>query len=117
MLPLCSLKRGFCILGFTLLPAASCLGAEPLPLAGLLAAETTEAGLSVTVPTGGCTQKSDFEITANRLGAGEASVEIRRPRPDHCKGNFPGGAKLEFTWDDLKLPKDTKLVVKNHINA
>jgi hypothetical protein len=110
-------KRALLILVISLLPAWSCVGAEPLPLAELITAETTEAGLSVTVPTGGCTQKSDFEVTSSGVTRGEASIEIRRLRPDHCKGNFPEGMKLVFTWDDLKLPKDIRLLVKNRINA
>ncbi len=114
---LCLFKRALLMVAFALLPAWQCAGAERVPLAELLVAETTDAGLSVTVPTGGCTQKSDFEIKASTVSNGGASVEIRRLRKDTCKGNFPEGLKLVFTWDDLKLPANTKLGVKNLINA
>jgi len=110
-------KRILLITAFALLPALECAGAEPAPLAELLAAETTAAGLNVTVPTGGCTQKSDFDVTSRALAHGGASIEIRRLREDSCKGNFPDGLKLVFTWDDLKLPGPTKLTIKNRISA
>jgi hypothetical protein len=103
------------MIAFALLPAWRCAGAEPLPLAELLAAEATQAGLSVTVPTGGCTNKSDFSIASGPVSNAQASIEIRRLRADTCKGNFPEGVKLVFTWDDLKLPPQTKLAIKNPI--
>jgi len=87
--------------------------AEGAPLAELKAAETTGAGISVTVATGGCTEKSDFEAGAQPAAKGAANVEIRRLKRDDCKGNFPAGLKLLFTWNELKLPAGTKLHVKN----
>jgi hypothetical protein len=110
-------KRTLFMSAFALSLNWQCAGAEPAHLAELLATETTDAGLSVTVPTGGCTQKSDFEVTARAAKNGRASVEIRRLKRDSCKGNFPEGLKLVFTWDDLKLPANTKLGVKNPVNA
>ena len=93
--------------------AASSAAAKDAPLAQLKAAEPTEGGLSVTVPTGGCTDKADFTISAKRDADGTASVEIKRLKPDDCKGNFPRGLKLLFSWTELKLPAGTKLNVKS----
>ncbi len=83
------------------------------PLADLISAEPAEGGLSVTVPTGGCTAKTDFEVSAQPAPHGAARIEIRRLKDDNCKGNFPAGLKLLFTWSDLKLPSGTRLIVKN----
>ena len=82
----------------------------------LLAAETTEAGLSLKVRTGGCTKKEDFEITAKPSAAG-AEITARRIKPDDCKGNFPGGTVLQFSWADLKLAPGTRLIVANLIES
>ena len=87
--------------------------AEQPPLADLIAVQPTDAGINVTVPTGGCTKKADFEVTAHQASQAEAKIEIRRLKRDDCKGNFPDGLKLSFTWDDLKLPAGTKLTVAN----
>jgi hypothetical protein len=89
--------------------------AADAPLADLVAAEPTDAGINVTVPTGGCTKKADFETAAQPSGQGAAKIEIRRLKSDYCKGNFPDGLKLLFTWDDLKLPAGTKLKLANPV--
>ncbi len=87
------------------------------PLANLAAAAPTDAGLNVTVPTGGCTKKADFEVSAQPPSKGAARIEIRRLKIDYCKGNFPDGLKLSFTWDELKLPAGTKLTVVNKVEG
>lgn len=87
--------------------------AEQPPLAELMSVEPVETGINVTVPTGGCTKKADFEVSASQASKGAAKIEIRRLRRDSCKGYFPDGLKLLFTWDDLKLPAGTKLTVAN----
>jgi hypothetical protein len=83
----------------------------------LMAAEHTASGITITVETGGCTDKSDFEVASTPPKDGKASVEFRRLNKDSCKGFFPAGLKLDFTWADLKVPQGTKLVVKNPIES
>jgi hypothetical protein len=101
--------------------SAACLliavqaSAAETPLADLMAAEPTEAGVNVTVSTGGCTKKADFEVAAQPAAQGAAKVEIRRLKSDYCKGFFPDGIKFLFTWDDLKLPAGTKLTLANPV--
>jgi hypothetical protein len=85
------------------------------PLADILKAEPTDAGINVTVPTGGCTKKADFELSSQPPAQGAAKVEIRRLKSDWCKGNFPDGIKFLFSWDDLKLPAGTKLSLANPV--
>jgi hypothetical protein len=89
--------------------------AEPDALERLLSAKPTRTGLTVTVSTGGCTEKSDFQITSHRNRSGAASVEVRRLTPDACKGNFPDGMTLSFSWKELKLPKKTTISIKNPV--
>ncbi len=91
--------------------------AAPEPLEELISAKPAEAGLNITVPTGGCTNKSDFAVSTKPTPKGAASVEIRRLHPDTCKGNFPAGVKLLLTWGDLNLPAGTKLIIKNPIES
>jgi hypothetical protein len=110
-----SLTRCMLIVASVLLPFGAWARAEPAPLAELLAAETTKDGLALTVPTGGCTKKSDFELTSSPVKNGAAVVEVRRLAPDVCKGNFPNGLKLSFSWAELKLPEHAKMSVKNPV--
>jgi hypothetical protein len=111
------LTRYMLIATAILLPLGQRAGAAPAPLAELLATEATKDGLTLTVPTGGCTKKSDFELTSSPVKNSAAVVEVRRPIPDTCKGNFPGGLKLAFSWAELKLPEHTKISVKNPVES
>lgn len=97
--------------------AASPARSETAPLAEIMASEPNEAGVNVTVPTGGCTTKADFTVSTHAGKNGVTDVEIRRPKRDACKGNFPAGIKVQFTWGDLKVPAGTKIAVKNPIEA
>ena len=45
------------------------------------------------------------------------SIELHRMYRDTCKGNFPEGLKLQFTWADIKLPKGTNVTVKNRVTS
>jgi hypothetical protein len=98
-----------------LLAFAQTARAEPAALEKLLTAKPTKTGLTLTVSTGGCTKKSDFEITSHRLKRHVASVEVRRLAPDTCKGNFPEGTKLSFSWSELRVRKHSKILIKNPI--
>jgi hypothetical protein len=111
------LKRCMLIAAAVLLWLSQCARTESPSLAELLAAEPTRDGLTLTVPTGGCTKKSDFELISSPINRGGAVVEVRRPVPDFCKGNFPDGIKLAFSWAELKLPVHTKISVKNPVLA
>lgn len=81
----------------------------------LISAKETPAGIDVTVPTGGCTKKADFQVSSSPIENGEAAIEFYRLRRDTCKGNFPDGLKLQFSWAELKLPEGTKLSVRNPV--
>jgi hypothetical protein len=89
--------------------------AESPALEKLLTAKPTKAGLTLTVTTGGCTKKSDFEIKSHRLRKRVASIEVHRLAPDTCKGNFPQGMELSFSWTELKVPRNSKILIKNPV--
>jgi hypothetical protein len=89
--------------------------AGPSELEELLATEPTPAGIDITVETGGCTGKSDFEVTSGPVKNGTAAIAFRRLTRDTCKGFYPNGVKLHYGWTDLKLLEGTKLSVKNPV--
>jgi len=97
------------------LPFAQTVQAEPAALEKLLAAKPSKSGLILTVSTGGCTKKSDFEITSHRVKKRVASIEVRRLAPDACKGNFPDGMQLSFSWNELRVSSKTKILIKNPV--
>ena len=100
-------------LSLTLLAAGGSPAGAAQELERIVSTETTPAGIAVTVATGGCTRKADFEVTSSAVSGGKATVELRRTKPDTCKGNFPDGLKLQYTWAELNIPEGTQLSLKN----
>ena len=98
------------------LPCGPAARAEPAALEKLLAAKRTNAGIMLTVSTGGCTKKTDFEVTSHRITRRVTSIEVRRLTPDVCKGNFPEGMNLLFSWSELKVSNRTKILIENPID-
>ncbi len=108
------LLRPFALaLSLTLLAASGGSSGASQDLDRIVSAEPSPTGIAVTVPTGGCTKKADFEVSSSPAGAGKATIELHRTKPDTCKGNFPDGLKLQYTWAELNLPEGTQLSVKN----
>lgn len=54
------------------------------------------AGLAITVRTNGCTSKDDF-VLSNKDG----NVTLTRNVPDSCKGFFPAGTVLFWSWGEV----------------
>jgi hypothetical protein len=93
------------------LPAVASQGLEKI-----IASEPAPTGITITVATGGCTEKADFQVISSPAAGGKASIELRRTKGDSCKGNFPDGLKLHYTWAELKLPEGTQISVKNPVD-
>ncbi len=60
------------------------------------------ASVSVNVHTGGCTQRSDFDVSNVAKGT-PAVVTIKRHKGDACEVFVPGGMWLTFTKSELGL--------------
>jgi hypothetical protein len=89
--------------------------AAPAPLEKLLGARQTKDGLTVTVVTGGCTKKSDFEIITRHRKRNTVVIELHRVTSDDCKGNFPEGIKMNFSRKELKVGNNSKITLRNEI--
>lgn len=55
--------------------------------------------VEINVPTNGCTEKNSFSVKVD----GSGKVELRRVEPDPCKGWFPSGEWVAYTWSELGL--------------
>ncbi len=100
-------------LPLTLLAAAGLPAIASQELEKIISSEPAPTGITVTVATGGCTGKADFQVSSSAVADGKTSIELRRTKADTCKGNFPDGLKLHYTWGELKLPDGTQIMVKN----
>jgi hypothetical protein len=100
-------------LPLTLLVAAGAPAMASQELEKIISSEPAPTGITVTVATGGCTGKADFQVSSSPVADGKTSIELRRTKADTCKGNFPDGLKLHYTWAELKLPDGTQIAVRN----
>lgn len=55
--------------------------------------------LRINVPSNGCTEKESFIASVDADG----KVQLKRIRPDACKGWFPNGQWLNSSWVELGL--------------
>ena len=67
------------------------------------------------VHTGGCTSKSSFEVEVNKgvTGMPPYMITLFRTVPDPCKGYFPEGIEITFTFEELGIEKGSELLVIN----
>jgi len=73
----------------------------------------TADGIEIDAPTGGCTTKDSFSTSTSVTSGGEVEIVFHRKDDDNCKGNFPGGVNLLFTWNDIRIPAGSKVKVEN----
>ncbi len=88
--------------------------AQQQNLEEIFLANPNNEGIEITVYTGGCTDKSDFNIIVEKAESNKISL-IRKIK-DNCKANIPP-LPIQFTWEDLKLLKNSKLIIANPISA
>ena len=90
--------------------------AESAPLR-LLGVPVVEDGLSFQVPTGGCTSKSSLQVRLQATNPGPVEIELVRVVPDECKGLFPEGINVVFTWTELGAARDRGAKILNPFSA
>ena len=96
------------------LVSGSLQAGEAKPAAPILDFKIAEDGVEVTVPTGGCTEKSHFRLRPVE-GAGETILFFDRMIRDRCKGNFPEGTRLEFSWKEIGIAPHRPVTLGNPI--
>lgn len=76
----------------------------------------TRAGLTVVVPSNGCTRKEDFAARTSGPGR-NAVIGFYRRRPDMCRSFVAGHAVLSYGFAELALSPNVKLKVLNEFTA
>lgn len=79
----------------------------------ILGFRTDGRSLVFRVATHGCTHKRDFIIDVVRPGASQVALTLRRLNPDECKGFFPRGEEISFTREEVGVPCDAEVLVRN----
>lgn len=90
------------------LAQSKALGQEP-EIEVLKAISVNQKGIVITVRTGGCTDRSDFEFEFLENDQG-LEIAIVRKTKDYCKGYFPKGVQYSFSWEETGLNDDSSEV-------
>lgn len=93
--------------------------AAPAPkprLEPIYAFSVTRTGLTVVVPSNGCTRKEDFAARTSGPGR-NAVIGFYRKRPDMCRSFAAGHAALSYSFAELALTPNAHLKVFNEFIA
>lgn len=94
---------------------SSMAAAEPAIEESLLGLRVSSKGISYFVYSGGCTQKSDFQVYV--LESYPVQLQLVRLKPDVCKVLVPDGVRIFFRWDEIGLQKGMPFRINNPVQA
>lgn len=80
--------------------ATPALAAEIPGLEPVYGVSANRAGVTVRLPSNGCTRKTDLTLAISK-GQPRPTVLVARRRPDAC--STPGRAEITYTWEELGL--------------
>ena len=74
-----------------------------------------EAEVSIVAHSNGCTQKEDFDHVVRRHDDNEFHVGFRRERADNCKALVPDGKRMTWSFAELGIPRDARVIIINPV--
>jgi hypothetical protein len=83
----------------------------------VMAADISPRGpdITVTVHSNGCTNKEDFDAVVKGRGDGHFDVGFRRRQPDRCKAFVAEGRDLTWSFAELGIPRDARVMILNPV--
>ena len=83
----------------------------------LLGADISARGpeITITAQSNGCTQKEHFKPTVRDRGDQRFDVGFRRTQEDHCKALVPDGRAMTWTFSELGIPANARLMLLNPV--
>ncbi len=73
-----------------------------------------EHGIGFRVYTGGCTCKKSFNLAQSDSNGGKTTkLTLLRISPDYCKGRFPEGTFVWYSFEELNLRPNSDLQIEN----
>jgi len=71
--------------------------------------------VTITVRSNGCTQKSDFDYVVRHRGDDEFDIGFRRERDDNCKALVPDGRRMTWSFAELGIPRNARVMILNPV--
>ncbi len=73
-------------------------------------------GISVRVPSNGCTWRGSFSLE-KAVHGGLRTVRFLREIPDQCRAYLPGGVSLRYSYAELGLEPSRPFFILNDLNS
>ncbi len=110
------MKLGLTVIASLLLALSGTVAsADPRLGEPLLGLRVNSDGITYYVYSGGCTEKSDFEV--NILKSSPIQLQLIRLKPDICEVYVPDGVEIFFGWDEVGLQKGMPFRVNNPLQS
>jgi hypothetical protein len=71
-------------------------------------------GMTFQVRSGGCTDKSDFNLVLSNTHP--QSVHLYRTNPRMCRASMPFGTKIHYTFKEIGLSQGEWFEIENPLN-
>jgi hypothetical protein len=71
--------------------------------------------ITIIARSNGCTEKSDFDFVVRNRGDDEFDVGFRRERQDNCKALVPEGQRMTWTFPELGIPRQARVMILNPV--
>lgn len=88
--------------------------------AGLLyGAEVSQGGgspeIAIIAHSNGCTQKEHFRADIDHEDGNRYRVRFERTTEDRCRAFLPEGRRMTWSFSELGLPSDARVVIANRV--
>jgi hypothetical protein len=74
-----------------------------------------DAEVTITARSNGCTQKEDFDFVVRDRGDDEFDIGFRREREDNCKALVPEGRRMTWSFAELGIPRNARVMILNPV--
>lgn len=71
--------------------------------------------VSITAVSNGCTQKEHFQPTVRGRGEDRFDVGFRRTTQDNCKALMPEGRQMTWSFAELGIPPNARVMILNPV--
>lgn len=74
-----------------------------------------EPTIIITASSNGCTEKTHFEPSINRIGDSTYHVGFRRITEDRCRALMAEGRRLTWSYAELGIPGGSQVTILNRV--
>jgi len=71
--------------------------------------------ITIIARSNGCTEKGDFDFVVRDRGDDEFDIGFRRERQDNCKALVPEGRRITWSFAELGIPRQARVMILNPV--